>query len=301
VGFGLGVATLGYLNGATIVTDPTSADFMKVKIGNTRIDPWGGFQQYAVLIARLTLGEVTSSTTGKKTPVGISERFHQIPPDELFKHFLEGKLSPMASFLYQWSKGTGFADQPFDVVKEVYQRFIPIFIQDFIDVIDNEPRNLWTLPFSLTGFGLQTYKPNSYYEGIGIDPKIKDFVDTEMAKIKMGLPIKETFHGFSLTYDERERIRREFGNVIYPILYKLFNNEKFQSLPDNKKEDIIRNKVIDPIVEAVGSRLFPHRPYVTDLADLLGRLEKYKKFSKDELRKEAERIIKVYYENLKEW
>lgn len=40
--------------------EPTSSDFGKVVRGNTRIDPWAGFQQVAVLMARIRAGETTS-------------------------------------------------------------------------------------------------------------------------------------------------------------------------------------------------------------------------------------------------
>jgi hypothetical protein len=58
----LGLAALG---GATVSLDSNSADFGKAKIGNTRFDPWGGFQQYAVLASRLAQGKYTSSTTDR--------------------------------------------------------------------------------------------------------------------------------------------------------------------------------------------------------------------------------------------
>ena len=40
--------------------EPTSSDFGKVVRGNTRIDPWAGFQQLAVVMARIKQGQTTS-------------------------------------------------------------------------------------------------------------------------------------------------------------------------------------------------------------------------------------------------
>ena len=42
-----------------------SADFLKLKIGDTRIDVLGGQQQYLVLASRLVSGEKVDSTTGE--------------------------------------------------------------------------------------------------------------------------------------------------------------------------------------------------------------------------------------------
>ena len=37
----------------SVELDPRSSDFMKIKLGNTRVDPWGGMQQQIVLSSRL--------------------------------------------------------------------------------------------------------------------------------------------------------------------------------------------------------------------------------------------------------
>lgn len=44
---------MGYLPGVSVSTDMDSSDFAKIKIGNTRLDPWGGRQQYAVFFHRM--------------------------------------------------------------------------------------------------------------------------------------------------------------------------------------------------------------------------------------------------------
>jgi len=36
--------------------DPRSSDFMKLRVGRLRSDPWGGYQQYAVLYGRILSG-----------------------------------------------------------------------------------------------------------------------------------------------------------------------------------------------------------------------------------------------------
>src|SRR5690606_16281417 len=41
-GTGLALASLAKLGGADVETDPRSSDFMKIRIGDTRYDIWGG-------------------------------------------------------------------------------------------------------------------------------------------------------------------------------------------------------------------------------------------------------------------
>ena len=52
IGTGTGVLAMAKLNGADVSADPRSADFGKIKIGKTRYDIWGGFQQYARVIGQ---------------------------------------------------------------------------------------------------------------------------------------------------------------------------------------------------------------------------------------------------------
>jgi hypothetical protein len=81
-----GLLGLVELSGAgTVNFNPTNADFLKIKIGDTRIDPLGGFQQYIRLAAQLKRGEITYSGTDET-----------VPKSQLasLKRFGRGKVSP---------------------------------------------------------------------------------------------------------------------------------------------------------------------------------------------------------------
>jgi hypothetical protein len=59
---------VGKLNGMDIGTDPNSGDFLKLKVGNTRYDPLGGFGQIVRLGVRLAM---TASGNEKKNPIEL--------------------------------------------------------------------------------------------------------------------------------------------------------------------------------------------------------------------------------------
>jgi len=132
VGTGMSVLALAKLNGAEVGTDPRSADFGKIKMGNTRYDIWGGFQQYARLIGQLTTGEKISTTTGKQTELG-SGGYNAPTRESIFIDFLKSKANPLTSFAIRASQGKQFGEE-FNLPAEVLDRFIPMIAQDAFDL-----------------------------------------------------------------------------------------------------------------------------------------------------------------------
>jgi hypothetical protein len=155
-GTAITMATLAGMAGANVAKDPRNADFGKYRIGNTRYDPYGGFQQYIVLAARLITGKMVSSTTGKVTVLG--EGYKPTTRADIALRFFESKSSPVASFFAQWMRGRDFAGQPFNIPEEVKRRFIPMVIQDLQDLVKDEGwEGAGMVTPAIFGVGVQTY------------------------------------------------------------------------------------------------------------------------------------------------
>ena len=124
----LGVLDLSGL--ARMEKDPKSADFGKVRIGNTRLDPWGGFQQYVVLINRLLSGELKTA----------DKRIVDIDREDTLIRFLGMKLSPAVGFIRDVFRGETFLGEELtleteDVQKQAYERLVPMFMRDVLDAL----------------------------------------------------------------------------------------------------------------------------------------------------------------------
>jgi len=153
-----GVLGLGSYFGAKVTTDPRSADFAKLRIGNTRADVLGGFQQYIRVGAQLGTGKVISSTTGKTMTLGPG--FADLSRKDILDRFVTGKFSPPASFVNDFFKGTQFDGQPFSWKKAVLQRTVPLVAQDAYDLgKSTDSVQLAMLGYSISAFGIgmQTY------------------------------------------------------------------------------------------------------------------------------------------------
>lgn len=149
---------LSKLAGAQVGTDPTSADFAKIKVGNTRIDIAGGFQQYVRLIGELAEGKVTSSTTGK--PMKLSGGIGKTSIGDIILRTFFSKTSPTVSFGLQASKVSQASFGPKQSMRQmVEQRMVPLLIQDAND-LRTTPGALGGKPSvskSLLGYGLGTF------------------------------------------------------------------------------------------------------------------------------------------------
>ena len=150
----LGLAKMG---GADIGGNMTSADFAKIKIGNTRMDTLGGIQQYLKLAAQLASGKITSSTTGKEYTLG--EGYKPITRKDILIRFFQNKENPIASFITDWLDGQDAVGNKFVLTDEIIERFIHLVLQDLNDTIKEQgltKGSILSVP-SFFGVGTQTY------------------------------------------------------------------------------------------------------------------------------------------------
>lgn len=162
------VIQLGKMAGAEVENDPGSSDFGKLKIGNVRLDPWAGFQQYVVAANRILRpreariesfeggadtgiapidmatgwlgaqgGKFKSSVSGSEYFLG--EKYGGSSRLDVAGRFLEGKANPIINFATGLLRGKDLAGQPFNVPEETAKRFVPIFVQDFKELLTENP------------------------------------------------------------------------------------------------------------------------------------------------------------------
>lgn len=156
LGTGLTILTMAKLMGADVGKDPRSSDFGKIKIGNTRIDIWGGFQQYIRMAGQMISGQYVSSTTGKVMTLG--EGYKPLTRLDILMRQIESKEAPVFSLFTDILKGQDFEGKPINIPKEVGMRFVPMVIQDLYDVIKDNPEAAPAVMLAPFGVGVQTYK-----------------------------------------------------------------------------------------------------------------------------------------------
>lgn len=154
---GAGLLTLAQMSGVgEVEIDPRSSDFAKIKIGNQRVDPWGGFQQ----LVRYTTQMITGEAKSQRGFIYGTNR------GETLLRFLLSKQSPAASMGTSILRGETMIGENIKadwstVSREAWNRFVPMWIQDVSDALKEEGiAGAAIATTAITGVGSQTYAPH---------------------------------------------------------------------------------------------------------------------------------------------
>jgi hypothetical protein len=167
VGAGMFAQFLASLAGGETEDDPRSSDFGKVKIGNTRIDFWAGFQPYVRVIAQIITEERKSTKTGE---------IYHIDPIDVGINFFRSKLAPVPGLVWDLKAGETFIGEELsaeNAEKIIYEQLTPMSVQDWIEAVRDSGLVTGTGfgLLAMLGVGIQTYGDN-----------------WESAELKLGLP-----------------------------------------------------------------------------------------------------------------
>lgn len=157
VGSGTLVLFLAKQAGADVSDDPRNADFGKIRVGDTRVDIWGGLQQYVVNGYRIAKKESVASTTGEvKT---LNGGFGEQSRFDIGLNFALGKAAPVPAYVIGSAKGKDASGAEFDEVSRGLRSFVPFGIAGGIDAYKAAGVADAAAAVGLggIGFGVQTY------------------------------------------------------------------------------------------------------------------------------------------------
>lgn len=150
--FSISVLVAAKAAGANVETDPRSADFGKIRVGNTRIEFMGGFQPYIRYTAQLITGQTKSNGQIRQKSRG-----------DTLARFLRSKESPVAGLVHDIWSGETFVGEPMDlsgetVARTAYQKLVPLFAQDVVDAVGQEgPEGAALASPGFFGAGITSY------------------------------------------------------------------------------------------------------------------------------------------------
>ncbi|MGV1047654.1 MAG: hypothetical protein ACOYD4_03895 [Solirubrobacterales bacterium] len=160
--FALGMATilaLGKLAGATVEVDPRSSDFLKMKFGNTRVDPMAGLAQNTVMLTRV-IGGKTKTARGEIKPLrGPKVKYGDQTVASVGGNFLRSKFSPWLGSGTDIAVGENVVGEPTTAGSVAKNALVPMAWQDVLNVMEEQgvARGTAIQALSLLGMGVQHY------------------------------------------------------------------------------------------------------------------------------------------------
>jgi hypothetical protein len=278
-----------------VVLDPTSVDFGKIKIGDTRIDLWGGRIQTIILQARLLylsnpkFFKEYMEQKGVKdwSPMDGNERTMA----DVFGRYLSGRLHPTLGFALEFSQTKQEEDgkrydafgNEFIWSDEFIERVTPIIWGTYSELseVDPQANNKFLMALAALGVGVQSYVPKSKKTSVSFtDPKNKELIAKYKAK---GFDnIKNDTYPVSLTPEELAELNKqahskgqeilsEFSkfdiddSMVKPFSYK----ELSASEIDNSRKALIKSgvaedQITDEMITQKANEMYSKK-YIADL------------------------------------
>lgn len=145
----------------SVETDPRSADFGKIRVGNTRFDVTAGMSTLAVLAARYATQSSKNSTSGKITKLD-SGKYGAKTTKEVVYDFFEHKLSPAASFVVRLRDKKDFSGKKLTPVDKAKNLLEPLILSNY-EELKNDPNSanvIISLIADALGISTNTYSKN---------------------------------------------------------------------------------------------------------------------------------------------
>jgi len=216
-GSGMMILGLAKVGGAQIEIDPRSTEFGKIRIGNTRLDFWGGLQPIARTMAQLV--------TNQRKDLGGG--FYSADRMITLGRFFQGKLSPSASMLVDIMRGETFIGDELTATgaslkAQAFNRLTPMFVQDLVDAVKEwGPKGAAFGILAGFGAGVQTYTTPWQVLGEARDTAaqaqgFKNFADMATNKehgvgTKMALAMISTDTGVVAAQEKADAYRQAHG------------------------------------------------------------------------------------------
>ena len=224
--------------------DPRSADFGKIKIGNTRFDVSGGMASIITLAARLITNSTKSSTTGLVKQLGTGE-FGGSTRWSVAWNFFENKLAPLPAAIKNFAKAKDWEGKKPTVGSIAKDLFVPIIFTNYQELKDDPESADTLLAMIAEGLGIST---NTYSQNV--DWSQNPGVVLQQFREKVG--------------EQRFKLLNEEFNKKFNSWFKLMQtNPKYKTLSDEDKQKVITKKRTEIKNDIFKKSFFKYKPAET--------------------------------------
>lgn len=232
------LATARAVNKDSVELDPRSANFGKIRIGNTRFDVTGGASSLFTLAARLATMSSKSSVTGQVSELNARDKsgkpkFGASTAKDVVYDLFENKLSPAASVIKDILEGRDRQGNRPTAWGETRNLFEPLPITNYLE-LKNDPKSapiLLGLIADALGVSVNTYRGSLKPLAINDERLTKELNHIDKQVLGAGKDKDET-------PEQYEKRRAAVNPQIESDLKALIDTREYKKLsaPDKKKQ-----------------------------------------------------------------
>ena len=233
----------------TVELDRRSSDFMKIKMGETRIDPMSGFAQVVILISQVASG-YQKDDTGKLRAIRGEEREWNSPTTwDVMARFVRTKFAPIPGAIVNVAVGENVVGDKVTPLSATGGLFVPLSLSEIKDtmVARGVPEGPAITILTLLGMGTSTYGDKTKYAKGTEEERSKQF-SNDLKHMQWNSP--DFAYSGMLTDEQRKQMedRREHKkqDLVYAATYHPIRN-KGQSEESFDKEVAERDKALESL------------------------------------------------------
>lgn len=236
----------------TVELDPRSSDFMKIKIGETRIDPLSGFSQTVAFVSQVALGRKKSVNGEIQDLRGEGHKFGQPDTWSVMADFGRKKFAPIPSAVTNVITGENVIGEKVTALTAARDLFVPLSLSEISDTMQARgvPAGSAITILSLLGMGGGTYGPKTQYAN-GTEAERAEQFAKDLKAMQWDSP--DPAYSDLLTREQYEQVqaRREERkqNLAYAAMANPVKN-KGQSDESYEKEVAERDKALESLRNA---------------------------------------------------
>lgn len=236
----------------TVEFDPRSSDFMKLKIGETRIDPMAGLSQTVTLIGQLATGQKKGLRGDIQDLYGEKRKFGDPDLWDVTTGFLRKKLAPIPGAIVDLRVGENVIGEKETPLTTGLDLFVPLSFQEAGETF--RARGLvggaGVVALSLLGMGGGTYGPRTAY-ATGDSKKREELFKKDLERVKWDSP-DPAYKDF-LTTEQLNKFNKQREGRKQALVYAASADPKrkeYVSDESFKQSVAERDKALDAVIKA---------------------------------------------------
>ena len=229
-----------WATGGTVDDDPTSSNFMGIKVGNKTYNFTGGFSQYISQVSQDIKGGKTINgnfVPFKETGRGVRGRWENV------LHFMRGKTTPVMGAAINQATGKDYAGQPVKLGGQISSLLTPLSLRGVVTDMKRDGLSSIYKADIPNFFGLgvkdaRDYADISRVKNIEVSDKQKDF----LGKKGLRAPVIQGIDYYQVEKDERHP-----NEMMTPEEYDIFVKKVSEYSKDKIDEALDANYNVDVI------------------------------------------------------